>query len=562
MTERTSPSSIHRATKATLALHHANFSLDGLKFHFDRLAQYSNPTGGGLDKIPLNTKAHTSAYFRQFDNDTGANPTFFEPAPWQDAQKQKPIFLRKKAQYQVADHLLGIGKKAYWTGSTGQSTLLGLDIDDHDSQNEAEVQANSEQALQLFVELTGLNPVPCKSSGGINAFLLCHKNGMNTQFTNETWHSVVRLVNAEARRRGLVAILECKGKARIFNNKQEYCGVQFKDPMYAANPNDEQIHAFWKELESTPVSAIHLHDLMTQLENKTKGAEPKTTKELVQVSGVSEDDLLRTYKGNWAKECRAWAINGLPCHDSLSKVVAELAKWLLFVELGEVAESDRVQQVADLLYDFCRLKHNGFSTRLNQGLEEEVKSQVGRIVESAVSRVSERGKAVFSKLQSQKHMMLVPLMQSFSLSAPLSSVKSTECCAVLEWLPVAEYRRKKAKERVYVPDDTPLPEALRSAIANFYKRKELRINKPTWGYIQRLINLLWKAPDREARLGIIRLKEVGFSNSRSRRHIAHLESMGLIAVQGYCPAAAVSKSYRLREPFFKFFANYQPKDAI
>src|SRR5690242_15996878 len=112
--------SIHRATKTSLATHGAKFSLDGLKFHFGKLKLYTNPTGGALDKIPMNTKAHTAAYYAQFE--VFRAKKLSEPGPWQEQHKPRPLYLRKKAQYQVADHLLGIGKKAYWTGSTGPST--------------------------------------------------------------------------------------------------------------------------------------------------------------------------------------------------------------------------------------------------------------------------------------------------------------------------------------------------------------------------------------------------------------------------------------------------------
>ena len=542
--------SIHRATKATLAQHQANFSLDGLKYHFEKLCQFTNPTGGGLDKIPLNTKAYTAAYLAQFEKGTGV--PFFEPAPWHDPQLAKPIFLRKKAQYQVADHLLGVGKKCYWTGSTSQSTMLGLDIDDHDSENEAVVQANSELALHLFVEMTGLKPISCKSPGGINAFLICHKSGMKTQFINETWHSIVRLVNAEGRRRGLIAKMECKGKARIFNSVQEYCGVQFKDPLYGSNPNDAELHAFWDQIESSPVTGIHLHDLLTTLENEKHCAEQKAPASST-ISVMSDDDLFPTYKGNWAKQCRAWAINGLPCDDSIATVVGEIAKWLYFVELWEVNEADRVQQVSDLLFAFVLLKNNGFVTRLNRGQEDEVRSHIRRIVESVVSRMGDSGKAIFSKIQSQPHMKLVPLMESLPLSCSFSSVKSTECSAVSNWLTAPDFRRQKAEQWVYVPDETALPEALEQAISKFYIRTGLKIKKPTWIKLRRFLNHIWTNPGHEARLGLESLRKMGFSNSRIRRHIKNLEKMGVIDTQGYCPAAGVSKRYRLRKPAVKMF---------
>jgi hypothetical protein len=542
--------SIHRATRKSLTEHHANFSLEGLKFHFGKLNQYTNPTGGGLDKIPLNTKAYTAAYYEQFK--TYPAPPSFVPDPLHEPQPAKPFFLRKKAQYQVADHLLGIGQIAYWTGSTKTSTLLGLDIDDHESQSDDLVQANSQQALQLFVEMTGLHPVPCKSPGGINAFLICHKTGMTTEFTNESWHAVVRIVNAEARRRGLVAKLECKGKARIFTEKVQYCGVQFKDPLYATNPTDEQLHAFWDELEAKPVTGIQLHGLLTTLENEKYCAEA-TAAASSTISITTDDDLLPVYKGSWARQCREWAINGLPCDDSIFTVTSELAKWLYFVELPE--SDDRVQQVADLLFEFCKLKHNGYITRLNRGQEDDVRSHIQRIVESTVSRTSASGKAIFAKLQSQPHMKLVPLMQTLSPSAPFSPVKSTECCTVSSWLPAPEYRRRRAESWDYVPDDTPLPEALKEAISRYYQRNGLTIRKPTMVKLQRFLNHLWASPGHEARLGVETLRQKMDFGNDARKHIARLEDMGVIDSQGYCAVAGVSKLYRLKERAIEMFTD-------
>ena len=568
MSDQPKHKSIQRATKATLALHRASFSLDGLRFHYSKLRQYTNLTGGALNKIPINTKAHTSAYFSQFEQHAsiGQSP-WGPPAPWDSPpQPTRKIYLSKKAQYQVADHLLGIGQKAYWTGSTGQSTLLGLDIDDHHSKDNAEVQANSELALQLFVELTGLNPVPCKSPRGINAFLICHKNGVTTQFTNETWHSVVRLVNAEASHRGLAAKMECKGKARIFNAKVEYCGVQFKDPFYAANPTDDELHAFWDELEKQALTGADLLGLLTTLENENYcadlGASQASNKATPSSASVkSQNVFLPTYRGSWAKQCHEWAVNGLPCDDSIATVVAELAKWLFFVELTEVAEPDRVPVVADLLFDFCLAKHNGHVTRLNLGQVDEVKAQIQRIVNSTVSRISQKGKDIFAKLQSQQHMKLVPLMKSTSLSSSFLSVKSIECLTVSGWLPAPEYRRQRAEQWVYVPNDTPLPEGLRSAILRFYKKEGLRMYRPTLVKLGRFLNHLWSSPGHEAHLGVESLRsKMGFGND-ARAHLKHLEQMGVIDAQGYCPVAGVSKLFRIRQPAFKYFEERQTESV-
>ena len=355
--------------------------MDGLRFHFGKLEQYTNPTGGGLDKIPQNTKAQTEAYFRQFawtDRHKGTPHPFSDAAaPWYTPTKPaNRLFLRKKAQYQAANHLLGIGQKAYWTGSISKTTLLGLDIDYHESQIAEEVSINSELALELFVEMTGLFPVACESPGGINAFLICDKPPLTTAATNEIWHEIIRIVNAEAGRRGLFAKLECKGKARIFDDQTSYCGVQFKDPFWAMNPTDDELHCFWETLEAEAVTGNQLHDLLTTLVNDKVVSSPPTnsSKNKTPIVHSDQDELLETYRGNWVQQCRNWAINGLPCDDSIEKVISELSKWLFYVELAdEVDEQYRLEQVIKTLTEFCILKNNKFITRLNCGKVEDVK---------------------------------------------------------------------------------------------------------------------------------------------------------------------------------------------
>ena len=350
--------------------------MEGLKFHFGKLNWYTNPTGGAIDKILLNNKAWTKAYYAHFASVgcSDLNPLGEASAGIAVQAPQAPVkpyryFLSKKALYQVADHLLGIGSKAYWTGSTRKSTLLGLDIDDHESSNQTEVQANAEHALYLFKEMTGLDPYPCKSGRGINAYLIVHKARLSTMAINENWHSIVRLVNKEAKCRGLIAKLECKGKARIFDSSHDYCGVQFKDPFSGLNPTDEQLHSFWDYLEANALSGGQLHSLATTLHSQDFIASQAAAIPPIAIPIKDSDDLISAYKGEWAQQCREWAILGLPCEDSMTTVVRELAKWLYFVELWTVPEPDRLDQVANSLIDFCFKKHNGFITRLNRGQE-------------------------------------------------------------------------------------------------------------------------------------------------------------------------------------------------
>lgn len=89
--------------------------------------------------------------------------------------------------------------------------------------------------------------------------------------------------------------------------------------------------------------------------------------------------------GQWPKALRTWAKNGLLEPDSVGTVIHEMAKWLYWIELFEKPESERKKEICGLLNTFVLSKHNGFISRLLAGKEREVKKQVKRCVDSAIS---------------------------------------------------------------------------------------------------------------------------------------------------------------------------------
>ena len=173
----------------------------------------------------------------------------------------------------------------------------------------------------------------------------------------------------------------------------------------------------------------------------------------------------------------------LLAYDPLTPVVLHMAKWLYFVEMWEINESDRVEQVADLLTKFCFAKHNGYITRLTNNQEEDVRSHIRRLIKSSIAGTSDQGKAIFAKLQSQQHMKLVPLMQGSSSFPSFSSVTSIQCCSVLDgqWKPAPEYWRDRAEKWIYEPDDTALPDELDARIRGYYSKRGIGLNKPSFG---------------------------------------------------------------------------------
>jgi hypothetical protein len=102
---------------------------------------------------------------------------------------------------------------------------------------------------------------------------------------------------------------------------------------------------------------------------------------------VTTDEIKRWVPGStirmWCPWVERMAKIGLTEDDTIGKVVYELAKWLLWVELFD--RDDRVDRTTDLLQRFVTEKHNGHVSRLLEGKEREALSQVERIVRKATN---------------------------------------------------------------------------------------------------------------------------------------------------------------------------------
>jgi len=88
--------------------------------------------------------------------------------------------------------------------------------------------------------------------------------------------------------------------------------------------------------------------------------------------------------GKWTKALRTWATMGLTEPDSVGTVIHEMAKWLYWVELFEMAASERRETIVALLTTFVKAKHNDCISRLLAGKAQYVKKQVTRCIESAI----------------------------------------------------------------------------------------------------------------------------------------------------------------------------------
>ncbi len=100
----------------------------------------------------------------------------------------------------------------------------------------------------------------------------------------------------------------------------------------------------------------------------------------------------------WVERIVSLAKHGLCEPNSVGHAACELAKWLVWVELADLPMGERLSQADALLTEWVRLKHNGFSTRWNNGDRDSVISQIARSVESVVDQDAD----VFRRLRDKR----------------------------------------------------------------------------------------------------------------------------------------------------------------
>jgi len=326
-----------------------------------------------------------------------------------------------------------------------------------------------------------------------------------------------------------------------------------------------------------------------------------------------EIDLSEVCDGQWVQNCEKWARHGLPCHDSVFQVVSHLARWFWFIEWWDVSEDLRHEKIIEIMTDFVVTKHNGFVSRLHAGQEKDVVKQVSRIVECAVTKVDDTGKWWFTRVrqkrqsgQYQRVIYLEPVVrmsqggkaaqdqdrqgQDHNPSSP--PVGFIICCSDLgdgegqnesriesqedhnSSSPLPEVnksltdlgdtarapdRRMVAEQWEFQPDDTPLPDELKTTIEGAYRESGKRLYKPTMKKIARLVNYLHKKGG-EARLGVKALAKMGFPDYNARKHLEMLAKAGVIRkIKGYSPALAQGLRYRLTKRTMTMFGTVERK---
>ena len=117
---------------------------------------------------------------------------------------------------------------------------------------------------------------------------------------------------------------------------------------------------------------------------------------------TSDFDLSNLRGGRWTVALEEIARNGLPAEDTVGQVAFEMAKWLWWVELFDLPEGERHDRIFDLLTKFVIEKHNGFVTRLSNGQEDAVFSQISRSQNLTIALGNESSLKTFATLRHKR----------------------------------------------------------------------------------------------------------------------------------------------------------------
>lgn len=189
------------------------------------------------------------------------------------------------------------------------------------------------------------------------------------------------------------------------------------------------------------------------VEGKQIGRIPnaQNSRELSRHPVVTDLDISDFRGGQWPKTLEKIARNGLPCENAIQIVIPEMAKWLWWIELFHLSESEREAEIFRLIWIFIHDKNNGHVSRLESGNEKDVQGQIRRAIRRAKD-VRGSSKAEFA-ITRQKRMTgeykrvicIAPLLagEECSLSSSSSSSVYLFNVADFETLPVEITERIK-----------------------------------------------------------------------------------------------------------------------
>jgi hypothetical protein len=182
----------------------------------------------------------------------------------------------------------------------------------------------------------------------------------------------------------------------------------------------------------------------------------------------------------WCPWIEKMAKIGLVEDDSTGKVIFELAKWLMWVELFD--RDDREKLATELLQSYVLNKHNGHVSRLTDGRETEVLSHVERIVASA-GKVSQDSHELFARLRAGrdngKYWRPIKIAPLLSGASTTTEVKEKELYCSTYSLPIRE---------------DVLPDPIEDNLLRFAKLKRMRRTQGDFPFVRfsrRLLNYLY-----------------------------------------------------------------------
>lgn len=248
----------------------------------------------------------------------------------------------------------------------------------------------------------------------------------------------------------------------------------------------------------------------------------------------------------WVQFVEFLVENGVPADDRFSQVMLTLARWFGFVELfGE--DPDRIKAV---LRHFALTKHNNKVSRLLAGQEDEVLSQVDRIVDHVLANENAAGKELFARIKQKRatgqyknNFFFEAQILGTEPHTPSSQQHLPSFYFICGGLNSDSDEEEDSPGWSYQPDNTTLPDDVMNRIRLAFKtsKKQVRRSKTTGRFpvldsITRFFNYLLcgrKSGTRRASQEL--LIQMGFpkKNSERDRIIAVLLESGLLHKGGY-----------------------------
>ena len=367
-------------------------------------------------------------------------------------------------------------------------TLVKIDIDCHSK--------GSFQGAVECVEWLRRNGFPglfwCRSTNGrgIHAYIVVRKHQICDVELDQALLNLERWLQYQHHLQGWdVEKVEVKGRPPIFEwgvekyeLKDVRLGTLAKVPVEALDRPEEL-------MATTSLSFARLNRLGLEV---PKGWEIKditcSTYSLpISNSGFGEINLeeLRLWQPEtgsrvWCPWIERMAKIGLVEDDSMGRVVYELAKWLLCIELFD--QDDCQELATELLQAYVLNKHNGHVSRLNEGHEAEVLSQVERIVASA-GKITQDSEELFERIRQGREdgkywrpIRIVPLLSGTRATIGLDDVQYN--CSTYYSLPIRE-------------DGLPAP--IEDKLVQYAKRMRMRRTQGEYPFVRfsrRLLNYL------------------------------------------------------------------------